>query len=186
MPISIVCSHCEKKLKVADTTAGKKIRCPACKGVITVPEAEEEFETPEKEEAIPDEDERDGGYGMDEKRDEEDEELKRKQRRKQKRLDREDRTRRRSSGQAHHGTTILLLGILSIVLSCIPIAAWYFGWRAINMANEDLDAMSAKRMDSSGRGMAQAGKACGMVGAFLGFVVLIVGIGSTISSIASK
>lgn len=186
MPISIVCSHCEKNLKVADAAAGKKLRCPACKGVITVPAAEEEFETPEKEEAAPDEDDGDGGYGLDEKRDEEDEELKRKQKRKQKRLDREDRVRRRSPGKPHRGGTILLLGILSIVFSCAFIVSWYLGWRAISMANEDLDAMAGKRMDPAGQGMTQAGKACGIIGAFLGFLGLVVAIGSSISSMAAK
>ena len=40
MPISVACAGCEKKLKVPDTAAGKKIRCPACKAVIAVPEPE--------------------------------------------------------------------------------------------------------------------------------------------------
>jgi phage FluMu protein Com len=182
MPIAVVCSHCEKNLKVADAAAGKKVRCPACKGVITVPAAEEEFETPE--EVGPDDD--DGGYGLDEKRDEDDEELKRKQKRKRTRLDREDRERRRRSVKPHRGVTILLLGILSIVFSCAFFVSWYLAWRAINMANDDLAEMSVKRMDPAGQGMTQAGKACGMIGGFLGFLGLIVGIGSSISTMASK
>ncbi len=58
MPISIVCTHCQKKLKVADVAAGKKVRCPACTGVLAIPAAEEEFvepeefEEPEKETAV--------------------------------------------------------------------------------------------------------------------------------------
>jgi hypothetical protein len=41
MPISVVCD-CGKEFKVKDETAGKKVRCPACQTVLTVPAAEEE------------------------------------------------------------------------------------------------------------------------------------------------
>ena len=183
MPITILCSHCEKKLTMDDAAAGKKIRCPACKGVLTVPEAE----APAKKEAAQaEEDEGDGGYGLDQKRDEDDEELKRKNRRKQKRLDRADRERRRSAIKPHRGGTVLLLGILSIVFSCAFPVAWYLAWTAINMSTEDSAAMASKRMDPAGQGITQAGKACAMIGAFLGFLGLIAGIGSTINSMLSK
>lgn len=33
----VQCPHCSKTLKVPDTVAGKKIRCPACSGVVSVP-----------------------------------------------------------------------------------------------------------------------------------------------------
>jgi phage FluMu protein Com len=46
MPISITCTGCDKKLKVPDAAAGKKIRCPACKAVIAVP-VQEEFVEPD-------------------------------------------------------------------------------------------------------------------------------------------
>ena len=46
MPISITCTGCDKKLKVPDAAAGKKIRCPACKAVIAVP-MQEEFVEPD-------------------------------------------------------------------------------------------------------------------------------------------
>jgi hypothetical protein len=57
MPISIVCSHCQKKLKVADAAAGKNVRCPACKGVLAIPQAEEfvepdELVEPDEETAV--------------------------------------------------------------------------------------------------------------------------------------
>jgi DNA-directed RNA polymerase subunit RPC12/RpoP len=41
MPITVTCSECEKKLKVKDELAGRKVRCPGCEGVILVPKAEE-------------------------------------------------------------------------------------------------------------------------------------------------
>ena len=118
---------------------------------------------------------------MDEQRDEEDEDLRRKKKRQQKRLDREDRERRRRSRKPHRGGLILVLGILSIVFSCAFVIAWILGWRAINMANEDLDAMSAGRMDSTGQGMTQTGKICGIIGAILGGIGLIVAVVLTIT-----
>src|SRR2546423_1451814 len=33
----ITCTQCQKKLTVRDESAGKKVRCPGCKGVIAVP-----------------------------------------------------------------------------------------------------------------------------------------------------
>ena len=33
----ITCTHCQKKLTVRDENAGKKVRCPGCKGLIAVP-----------------------------------------------------------------------------------------------------------------------------------------------------
>jgi phage FluMu protein Com len=37
MPISISCTDCSKKLRVADTLAGKAIKCPQCTTVLRVP-----------------------------------------------------------------------------------------------------------------------------------------------------
>jgi len=57
MPIEISCSECDKRLRVKDELAGKKVRCPQCKGVIEVPAdgadaapaATAKKETPKKE-----------------------------------------------------------------------------------------------------------------------------------------
>ena len=46
MPIEVVCSGCRKTLRVGDHVAGKKIRCPACQGIVAVP-AEEILEVAE-------------------------------------------------------------------------------------------------------------------------------------------
>ncbi len=40
MPIDIFCESCQKKLRVPDTAAGKRIKCPKCQGVISVPGGE--------------------------------------------------------------------------------------------------------------------------------------------------
>lgn len=178
MPISIVCSHCEKKLKVDDAAAGKKIRCPACKETIAVAEADAEATPPPKNRkaAAPDEQEDDDGYVMDERRDEEDEQLRRDRRRDQKRRDRQERERRRRACKPHRGVLLLTLGILSIVLSCASIISWILAWRTIQMANEDLYAMSAGRMDRAGEGMTKAASICGYLGAVLAIVLLILAI----------
>jgi predicted Zn finger-like uncharacterized protein len=33
MPINTACPHCQKRLRVPETAAGKKVRCPSCQGV---------------------------------------------------------------------------------------------------------------------------------------------------------
>src|SRR5262245_34755307 len=42
MPISLKCEGCKSTLRVPDTYAGKKVKCPKCQAAIVVPEAEEE------------------------------------------------------------------------------------------------------------------------------------------------
>jgi hypothetical protein len=37
MPIEVHCDSCKRKLRVPDTAAGKRIKCPKCQGVISVP-----------------------------------------------------------------------------------------------------------------------------------------------------
>jgi hypothetical protein len=67
--------------------------------------------------------------------------------------------------QPHRGTLILVLGILGIVCCLIcGIIAWVMG-------NGDLKEMDEGRMDSSGRGLTQAGKICGMISVIWQIVV---------------
>ena len=47
MPITFDCA-CGKTLRVPDQHAGKRVRCPACTGVATVPEPEPMFEVVEE------------------------------------------------------------------------------------------------------------------------------------------
>ena len=70
----------------------------------------------------------------------------------------------------HRGTTILVLGILSLVC-CHPlgIAAWLMG-------NTDLKEMAAGTMDPSGQGTTNAGKICGIIGTVLTVIGVLVGI----------
>ncbi|HEY3788505.1 MAG TPA: hypothetical protein VGL71_06600, partial [Urbifossiella sp.] len=75
--------------------------------------------------------------------------------------DYEERRPRRRWRQPHRGTTILVLGILSLVM-CAPlgIAAWVMG-------NNDLAAMRRGEMDREGEGTTQAGRICGMISSIL-------------------
>ncbi len=69
----------------------------------------------------------------------------------------------------HRGGVILVLGIISLLCSCFVagIIAWV-------LANSDLREMNAGRMDSSGRGLTQAGKICGIISVVLTLMVLAI------------
>jgi len=72
--------------------------------------------------------------------------------------------------QPDHGTLVLVLGILSLVL-CGPvgIAAWILG-------NSDLKEIDAGRMDPAGRSTTNAGRICGMIGTAFTVIGVIVGV----------
>jgi hypothetical protein len=53
MSIAVVCPECDKSLKVPDAQAGKKIRCPHCKGVVPVPADEDERDEEDDRSARP-------------------------------------------------------------------------------------------------------------------------------------
>ena len=69
----------------------------------------------------------------------------------------------------HRGTTVLVLGIVSLVCSCVicGIIAWVMG-------KNDLRAMDAGQMDPSGRGTTNVGKILGMISVILTIVGVIV------------
>jgi len=70
----------------------------------------------------------------------------------------------------HHGTMILVLGILGLVLcGFLGIAAWAMG-------SGDLKEMDNGTMDPSGRSMTNAGRICGMIATFLLILGVVVGI----------
>lgn len=61
----------------------------------------------------------------------------------------------------HRGSTILVLGILSLIM-CAPlgIPAWFMG-------SHDLSEMKAGRMDREGESLTQAGYVMGIIGSIL-------------------
>jgi hypothetical protein len=66
-------------------------------------------------------------------------------------------------------TTILVLGILSLICSCLPlgIAAWVMG-------NRELQAIDSGRRNPDNRGTANAGRIIGIVATVLGLFGFIV------------
>jgi hypothetical protein len=66
-------------------------------------------------------------------------------------------------------TTILVLGILSFVCSCLPlgIAAWVMG-------NRELEAIDAGMRNPNNRGTANAGRIIGIIATALGLVAFVV------------
>src|SRR5207249_7180801 len=67
--------------------------------------------------------------------------------------------------QPHHGTLILVLGILSIVIcGFLGPVAWVMG-------SNDLKEIRAGRMDPEGEGPANGGRVCGIIGTFLNLVL---------------
>jgi hypothetical protein len=71
-----------------------------------------------------------------------------------------------SSLAPHHGTAILVMGILSLT----PILCgfgWILGLIAWIMGHNELREVDAGRMDPTGRGNIQAGKVCGMISVIL-------------------
>ena len=59
----------------------------------------------------------------------------------------------------HRGALILVLGILGIVISCLP-----FGLVAWVMGRNDIKRIDRGEMDREGRGLTQAGMICGIIG----------------------
>jgi hypothetical protein len=70
----------------------------------------------------------------------------------------------------HHGTLILVFGILGLVI-CAPlgIAAWVMG-------SGDLKQMDSGAMDPSGRSLTNAGRILGMIATILLGIGILVGI----------
>ena len=52
MPIEAKCSGCNRRVRVAEKYAGKKIKCPACKGIILLPTLENDSAETESSEAV--------------------------------------------------------------------------------------------------------------------------------------
>ena len=75
--------------------------------------------------------------------------------------------------RAHRGPLILTLGVLSVVLSCIPLAGWILGAMSMTMGSRDDRLMEERWMERSGRGMTKAGQICGIFGVFFATVVFI-------------
>jgi hypothetical protein len=89
------------------------------------------------------------------------------------RRDRRDRDYRYR--EPHRGAAVLTLGIIGLVLSCIPLAGWILGGIALSMGGSDLASMDRGRMDDEGRGSTQAGRICGVIAVVLSTVFFVLG-----------
>jgi len=75
--------------------------------------------------------------------------------------------------QPHRGGIILALGLVGMLLSCIPIAGWVLGGVALSMANTDLPRMDRGYMDRDGRGLTVGGQVCGIIAVILNSLVAL-------------
>jgi hypothetical protein len=163
----INCPSCQRRLQVPDTLVGQDVQCPTCGAtfVATVGGPPPKAPEPRPEETAPHVD-----LGPEEPRE-------RPVRRRRYEdndygdYDDDDRHRRRRRRDLvpHRGSTILTLGILSLVICfiCGPIA-WAMG-------NTDLTEMRSGRMDPDGEGLTNAGRICGIIGTILGIVGILLG-----------
>jgi len=162
----IQCASCQRKLSLPDTLIGQEVQCPTCgarftaQGAGDAPPSREPAsharELPSSEPPRYDDDrgerrrryaDYDDDYG-----DEGD----------------DFRRMRRRDLAPHRGGTILTLGILSIVFSCVIIGpmAWVMG-------NTDLAEIRAGRMDPEGEGLTRAGQICGIIGTIFGILACL-------------
>ena len=161
MPIEFPCAGCGKTLRVQDEHAGGSAKCPECDAITVIPDAS----------VAGGESRGDEGFhisnGDNPFTDAEDSVQRDRNPFEAPKADIDPRMGDGMSGailQQHRGFMILVLGIMSIICcNLLGIAAWL-------MANEDLARMDRGQMDSSGRGLTQAGKICGIIA--LGFFAL--------------
>jgi hypothetical protein len=167
--------------------AGKRVRCPSCNEVLEAPadstvpppvpppaftpaSQEEQHGYPPRQEEAPPPRSRPRDQYADEPRGRSDDDHDRPRRRRDDEYD-DFPSRRRFGGKPHRGSTVLTLGILSLV--CCGLIGLILGISALNMANNDLREMDKGIMDESGRGQTNAGRTCAIIGIILSVVGII-------------
>jgi predicted Zn finger-like uncharacterized protein len=81
----------------------------------------------------------------------------------------------RRDAEPDRGTTVLVLGILSLasmMISCVPVGV-ILGLIAWTMGQTDLRKMKRGQMDDYGRSMTQAGWICGIVGTIVNSLAIL-------------
>jgi hypothetical protein len=159
----INCPSCQRRLQVPDTLVGQDVQCPTCGATFV---ANIGGPPPKPVERLPDEHELPRETAREEAR-----EIPIRRRHHDDDYDDYDddraRRRRRRDLAPHRGSTILTLGILSLVI-CGPILgpiAWVMG-------STDLAEMRQGRMDPDGEGTTNAGRICGMIASILSIVLI--------------
>lgn len=178
MPI-IACPQCQKKLQLPEAFAGKQVQCPGCKNIFA-PEMESEQPPPPLSGPPPlparrgDEPRRgrDDDYDFQDRprrsRYDDDDEPRSRRRSRDDDYDDYDDRRLRRRLKPHRGSTIQLLGILSIFIA--PLILGPIAWV---MGASDLREMDEGIMDPSGRQETQTGKTIGMVMTIIGIVAIV-------------
>lgn len=172
MAIEFPCAGCGKILRVQDVHAGESAKCPECDAITVIPDAS----------VAGGESRSDDGFhisdGNNPFSDAEDSVQRDRNPFEAPKAGIDPQKGDGMSGaipQQHRGVLILVLGIMSLICcNLLGIAAWV-------MANEDLARMDRGQMDSSGRGLTQAGKVCSIIalglmalGIVLQFVLVLV------------
>ncbi len=148
MPISVVCSSCSAKLNAPDTAAGKKIKCPKCQAVCSVPAPASDFEVVDEPEPGPkpkpkktvakatvdDDEERPRKRKAADEDDEDDRPRAKKKATRQTEDDEDDRPRKRKRDrdeeQAGGSSKLLIGGIIGVLLLAgVGFAVYWFGFR---------------------------------------------------------
>lgn len=134
MPIELSCD-CGKQMRVKDELAGKRIRCPACKEALTVPDAEEELEevvpVPERRVASPrgksrrEEDEEEERPRARRRRDEDEEEEEEERPRRKKRRERVDDGSSVAVGSIALGLLLIVGSVVIFVVGLMNGVIWY-------------------------------------------------------------
>ncbi len=168
MPIDVTCPECEKKLRLRDEVAGKRVKCPKCghKFVCQEPTGEEDEDNetialaeekrpakaikPAKRQRRDDDDE-----------DEDDDDAPRK------------RKRSREVEQVATPIAPLIWGLLALVLPC-PIVGLAIGSIAFAKANAELGNLPAGRKGQSARRNMKIAMGLGVVGCILSVVLSVV------------
>jgi hypothetical protein len=132
VPNIVKCPACRQALKLGDASAGKRVRCPACKHPFTAPAAEEPEEIEEVEEVLPERSPRKSEKDVPPRP------------RRRSRDEEEDRPRRGRRGRDEDEDEVvfsrapLVYGILSCVISCAFVISYYLGWLAVSKADEEM------------------------------------------------
>jgi predicted Zn finger-like uncharacterized protein len=175
MPIQISCPSCQRQLRVPDNLMGQMVKCPSCQNTF-VASVEESAPPPRREENV-----REDAPAPREKRREPleeryEEEAEPRRRRRRDGDEFDDRPSRRGDFIPHRGSTILTLGIISLVLIpfCSLLAAG-LGIPAWIMGNNDMAQIRAGVMDPAGESNTNVGRILGMVSTILFLLGLLLG-----------
>jgi len=162
MPV-VECPDCGKSLKVSDSMAGKRVRCPGCKNPFVLPgvpidelELIEEEEEPEERVTSKRGREAERRPPSRHSREEEDEEEEDRPRARRPRDDDRD--------SVSFSSAPLVCGILVCLLFCAPLIGFPLGYLALNKANAELDRLPGGKRARDARKQLRLAKKLGIVG----------------------